>query len=142
MNTTNTMTSSKPYLIRAIYEWILDNNYTPYITVDTTYPNTDVPQKYIQDNAITLDISPLAANKLLIANDAITFSARFGGIPHNIYIPIAAVLAIYSQKNAQGMAFPKEEYQPEINISSQSNTATQTKTNKAQFKIVTGGKKE
>lgn len=142
MNTTNTMTSSKPYLIRAIYEWILDNNYTPYITVDTTYPNTDVPQQYIQDNTITFDISPTAAAKLLVDNDAITFNARFGGTPHNIYVPIAAILAIYSQENTQGMAFPKEEYQPIMNISSKHNTTIQTKTNKTQFKIVTGGKKE
>jgi len=104
------MTSSKPYLIRAIYEWIVDNNLTPYITIDTTTPYTDIPREYAKDDQLTLDISASAASNLLIGNEAIEFKARFGGASHNIYIPMEAVMIIFAQENDRGMAFAPEEF--------------------------------
>lgn len=130
------MTTAKPYLIRAIYEWILDNNHTPYIAVDASIPYTTVPQQYTHDNSITLDISPTATQQLLIDNKAVTCKARFGGIIHEIYIPIAAVVAIYAQENNQGMSFPKEEYQPTL------NDLKPLKPKKIQLKITPGGKNQ
>lgn len=123
------LSSTKPYLIRAIYEWIVDNNYTPYITVDTTIPNVDVPQKYIKNNTITLNISTLAAHKLVIDNEAITCKTRFSGTSHNIYVPILAVIAIYAAENSQGMGFPQEK----IN-------KTKLKPAKTPFTVIKGGK--
>jgi stringent starvation protein B len=134
------MTSSKPYLIRAIYEWILDNNLTPYIAVDTSVTGIVVPTKYIEDERIILDISPLAANNLIISNDGLKFKARFNGISHKLYIPISAVMVIYAQENNRGMAFPPEEYHTESSKEdSQTITTTPTK-DKPQLKLVTGGK--
>ncbi|MBU0743885.1 MAG: ClpXP protease specificity-enhancing factor [Gammaproteobacteria bacterium] len=131
------MSSAKPYLIRAIYEWIADNDYTPYISVDTSYSNVDVPKQYIKNDSITLNISPISALKLLIDNEAITFQARFGGVPHNIYIPISAVIAIYTPENGQGMAFPKEEF-PDNEFTSEEVKAE--KKAKTPFTIISGGK--
>jgi len=138
----NTMTSSKPYLIRAIYEWIVDNGYTPYITVDTTIPGTDVPKQYIIDNSITLDISSEATHQLLIDNKAVTFQARFGGVARDLYIPIAAVVAVHAPENDQGMAFPHEEYEDYINEDEETDLseATPVKTGKLQLKVISGGK--
>jgi len=124
-------TSTKPYLIRAIYEWIVDNEYTPYVTVDTNIPTVTVPKKYIENNSITLNISTISTHELLINNEAITCKTRFCGIVHNIYIPISAVIAIYAAENSQGMVFPKEEAASPI-----------AKTNKIQFKVIKGGKEQ
>jgi len=104
------MTSSKPYLIRAIYEWIVDNNLTPYITIDTTTPHTDIPKEYAQDDQLTLDISMDAANNLLIGNEAIEFKARFNGVGHKMYIPMEAIMIIFAHENDRGMAFAPEEF--------------------------------
>lgn len=104
------MTSSKPYLIRAIYEWIVDNSLTPYITVDTNTPHISIPKECAQEDQLTLDISNNAASNLLIGNEAIEFKARFGGISHSIYIPLEAVMIIFAQENDRGMAFAPEEF--------------------------------
>lgn len=104
------MTSSKPYLIRAIYEWLVDNNLTPYITIDTTTAYVDIPQEYTKEAQLTLDISTSATSNLLITNEAIEFKARFGNASHNIYIPMAAVMMIFAQENDRGMAFAPEEF--------------------------------
>jgi len=99
------MTSSKPYLIRAIYEWITDNNLTPYITVDTSIFGTEVPEEYIKEDRITLDISAEATNSLIINNDFLEFKAKFGGVSYDIYIPMPAVMIIFAQENNQGRHF-------------------------------------
>ena len=104
------MTSSKPYLIRAIYEWIADNNLTPYITIDTTTPHVGVPKECAREDQLTLDISASAASNLLIGNEAIEFKARFNGVGHSIYIPMDAVMIIFAQENDRGMAFAPEEF--------------------------------
>lgn len=94
------MTAIRPYLIRAIYEWIVDNNFTPQITVDALLPGVHVPEKYIEDGKIVLNISPQAANKLLINNESVEFDARFSGIIWHVHVPIAAVLAIYARESS------------------------------------------
>ncbi|MGE8557315.1 MULTISPECIES: ClpXP protease specificity-enhancing factor [unclassified Acinetobacter] len=105
------LTPTRPYLARAIYEWICDNNLTPYLLVDATQPNTMVPEQFIQDGQIVLNIVPHAVHKLTMSNDAITFSARFGGISRDIYVPLNAVLGIYARENGQGLFFDPSEYE-------------------------------
>lgn len=102
------MTSSRPYLIRALYQWIVDNEVTPYILVDALVAGVDVPKQHIQDDKIVLNISPMAVQDLLLGDDAISFSARFSGVSVNLYVPAEAVLAIYARENGQGMMFNDE----------------------------------
>lgn len=102
------MTSSRPYLIRALYEWITDNGMTPHILVNANLPDVQVPQQHIHEGRIVLNINPSAVQALRLGNDAVEFSARFGGISYSIYIPTAAVMAIYARENGQGMAFGEE----------------------------------
>lgn len=106
------MTSSRPYLIRAINEWILDNQLTPYLLVNAEMPGVEVPDRYVDKGKIVLNINPRAVSGLLIANDRITFSARFAGTPMQVHVPIMAVLAIYAQENGRGMMFNEDEEQP------------------------------
>lgn len=96
--------STKPYLLRAIYEWCTDNGYTPHIAVAVD-ANTRVPMQYVQNGQIVLNISFDATSGLKMDNDAVRFSARFGGVSKDILVPIANVMAIYAQENGQGMAF-------------------------------------
>ncbi|CAB1209766.1 ClpXP protease specificity-enhancing factor [Acinetobacter bouvetii] len=105
------LTPTRPYLARAIYEWICDNNLTPYLLVDATQPNTMVPEQFIQDGQIVLNIVPHAVHKLNMSNDAITFSARFGGVSRDIYVPLNAVMGIYARENGQGLFFDPNEYE-------------------------------
>lgn len=106
------MTSSRPYIIRAIYEWIVDNGLTPYILVDTRSEAVVVPRDYIENNRIILNISMQATQGLALDNDNVSFSARFGGKPMNVYVPTSSVLAIYAQENGQGMMFGEAEEMP------------------------------
>ncbi len=105
------LSPTRPYLARAIYEWICDNNLTPYLLVDATQPNTMVPEQFIQDGQIVLNIVPHAVHKLHMSNEAITFSARFSGISREIYVPLQAVLGIYARENGQGLFFDPNEYE-------------------------------
>ena len=102
------MTSSRSYLIRALYQWIVDNGVTPYVLVDALVQGVDVPQQHIQDNKIVLNIAPMAVEGLTLGDDAISFSARFSGKSVNLFVPIEAVLAIYARENGQGMMFNEE----------------------------------
>lgn len=99
------MTSSRPYIIRAIYEWIVDNGLTPYILVDTRSEAVIVPESFIENNRIILNISPMATHDLALGNDNVSFNARFSGSPLDVFIPTPSVLAIYAQENGQGMMF-------------------------------------
>lgn len=105
------LSPTRPYLARAIYEWICDNNLTPYLLVDATQPNTMVPEQFIQDGQIVLNIVPHAVHQLHMSNDTITFSARFGGVSRDIYVPLYAVLGIYARENGQGLFFDPNEYE-------------------------------
>lgn len=103
------MTSSRPYLLRAFYEWIVDNEATPYIVVSADLPGVDVPREFVENGRIVLNISPGAVRSLLLANDHVEFNARFGGVPFDLYIPIRAVTAIYAKENGRGMVFKEDE---------------------------------
>ena len=107
------MTSSRPYLIRALYQWIVDNGVTPYVLVDAQVPGVDVPNQYIQDNKIVLNIAPMAVHGLMLGDEIISFNARFSGKETDIFIPTEAVLAIYARENGQGMMFSEEPHEPE-----------------------------
>lgn len=96
--------STKPYLIRAIWEWCCDNGFTPYISVQVD-ARTRVPREFIRDGQIVLNIGPEASNKLEIGNDFIEFQARFGGVARQLSVPVDQVIAIYSRENGAGMAF-------------------------------------
>ena len=106
------MRSSRPYLIRSLSEWILDNHATPYVVVDASMPGVHVPAEFVANGQIVLNISPSAVRALSIQNDALQFSARFGGVPMQVYVPIPAVLAIYAKENGQGMVFGQEPGSP------------------------------
>jgi len=94
----------KPYLVRALYEWCVENGYTPHLVVQVD-ENTAVPSAYIQDGRISLDIGSLATNQLLMENTHITFQARFNGILEHIYVPMSAVAALYARETGVGMGF-------------------------------------
>lgn len=99
------MTSLKPYLIRAIYEWVLDNQLTPHLLVDAENSNAILPLDFIEDGKIVLNIRPEAIQGLLIGNEQVEFNARFSGKPMHIVAPITAILAIYAKENGKGMIF-------------------------------------
>lgn len=103
------MTSSRPYLIRAIHEWIVDNECTPYILVNATVEGVEVPQQHVENDKIILNMSPKAVSDLLISNELIEFSARFAGVATHVSVPQNAVMAIYARENGQGMIFDKDD---------------------------------
>lgn len=103
------MNSSRPYLLRALYEWIVDNNCTPHLLVAAEYPGARVPAGYAKDGQIVLNVSPSAVRYLEMGNEVLTFEGRFGGVAQSLYIPVAAVQAIYARENGEGMSFVLEE---------------------------------
>ena len=105
MNSPLASTSTRPYLLRALYEWCADNGFTPFIAVAVD-ASVSVPQEFVRDGEIVLNISMDATSGLLIGNDAVEFKGRFGGVARDIYVPVGRVLAIYARENGQGMAFP------------------------------------
>lgn len=107
-----TMTSARPYLIRAMYEWITDNGLTPYISVNANYVGVQVPQEHVKDGFIVLNISPIACQGLHLGNDRIVFTARFSGISTQIAVVPIAVFAIYAKENGRGMEFAEESHEP------------------------------
>lgn len=112
------MTSLKPYLIRSIYEWIVDNQLTPHLLVDAENSEVIVPEEYIEDGKIILNLRPEAIQGLSLGNDGIEFNARFSGTAMHIFAPTTAVLAIYAKENGKGMMFDPEEYDNETPTSS------------------------
>jgi stringent starvation protein B len=131
------MTSSRPYLIRAMYEWIADNNFTPHLVVDAMQPHVQVPEKYIEDGKIVLNISVEATQKLLMNNQAVEFDARFSGAVWHVYVPVQAVIAIYAKENGRGMIFEEELDEEEGgNDGMQAAKPEKSKTSKPHLKIV------
>ena len=102
------MTSNRPYLIRALYEWLVDNELTPYLLVDANRDSVHVPTRYVEEGRIVLNVSPSAVRDLSLANDLIAFEARFGGSAFAISLPPDAVLGVYARENGKGMLFPEE----------------------------------
>ncbi|MDH3902592.1 MAG: ClpXP protease specificity-enhancing factor [Xanthomonadales bacterium] len=106
------MTSNRPYLLRALYEWINDNGLTPHVLIDAESEGVDVPDHTIQKGKVVLNIAAGATENLQLENETIFFKARFSGNPYNIVVPMAAVIAIYARENGQGMMFAQEEDSP------------------------------
>ena len=115
----SSMTSNKPYMVRAVYDWVLDNACTPHLVLVAEYPGTEVPQDFVRDGQLTLNISPSAVRDLNIGNESVTFNARFGGMPMDIVVPIGAVVAVFAKENGQGMGFevepPEDPIEPDDN---------------------------
>ena len=103
------MTSNRPYLLRALYQWIADNNMTPHVLVEAGADGVDVPDQAIQKGKVILNIDKAAVRELDLGNDWLTFKARFSGSEHRVTVPIEAVLAIYSKENGQGMMFAQDD---------------------------------
>ena len=103
------MTSSRPYLVRAMYQWITDNGMTPHLLVDVSIEGVHVPAEHVQNGKIILNIAPMAVTGLVLGDAEITFNARFSGKPMELYIPIDAVLAVYAKENGQGMMFSEDD---------------------------------
>lgn len=99
------MNSSRPYILRALHEWIVDNECTPHLLVDINYPQVKVPPGYAADGRIVLNTAPAAVRYFTVDNDAVSFEALFSGAPFSLYVPINAILAIYARENGQGMFF-------------------------------------
>ena len=103
------MNSSRPYLVRALYKWIVDNDCTPHMLVNSDYPKVQVPAGFASDGQIVLNVSPTAVRQLHMDNEAVSFEGRFGGVPHTLYVPIPAIMGVYARENGQGMVFDLEE---------------------------------
>ncbi|ARU89702.1 ClpXP protease specificity-enhancing factor [Pseudomonas sp. M30-35] len=102
------MNSSRPYLVRALYEWIVDNDCTPHLLVNAEYPGVQVPSGFASDGQIVLNVSPSAVRHLHMDNEAVSFEGRFGGVAHTLYVPGPSILAVYARENGQGMVFDLE----------------------------------
>lgn len=106
------MQSSRPYIARALYQWLLDNELTPYIVVDADQPGVEVPRQFVRNGQIVLNMAPTAVRDLFIENEALGFGARFGGKPMQVMVPISALIAIYARENGVGMVFGHEPVMP------------------------------
>ena len=119
------MNSSRPYLLRALYEWIVDNQCTPHLLVNSDYPQVRVPPGFASDGQIVLNVSPSAVRYLEMDNQAVSFEGRFGGVAHRLYVPCAAVLAIYARENGQGMVFELEAPEAEAILAEEEGATPQ-----------------
>lgn len=106
------MNSSRPYLLRALYDWIVDNDMTPYLMVDASQEGVVVPGEFVENGKIILNLAPRAVEALNLDNDCVSFNARFSGSAMDVYLPIKAALAIYAKENGQGMVFSEEDDDP------------------------------
>ena len=102
------MTARRPYLLRAFYDWLLDNDLTPHLVVDINLPGVMVPLEYARDGQIVLNIAPRAVGNLELTNEEVHFNARFGGVPRQVVVPMVAVMAIYARENGAGTMFEPE----------------------------------
>jgi stringent starvation protein B len=107
------MTPSRPYFVRAIFDWVVDNECTPYLSVFAGFPTVDVPIEFVEDEHITLNISPSAVVDFHFDNEAISFKARFSGVSRTIYVPMGAIVGLFAKENGQGMGFPDEIFYQE-----------------------------
>ncbi|MBV1916303.1 MAG: ClpXP protease specificity-enhancing factor [Pseudomonadales bacterium] len=103
------MTPLNPYLIRSVYEWILDNDCTPHMLVDATADQVEVPQEYVQDGQIVLNMAPGAVQELNMDNDSVSFQCRFGGVSFPVFLPTHSILGVYARENGRGMMLQVEE---------------------------------
>jgi len=133
----DTMTSSRPYLIRAMYEWMVDNRMTPHLLVFADQPGVVVPQEHVDEGKIVLNISPTAVRDLVLGNEEITFSGRFSGRPMNIIVPVQCAVGIYTRENGKGMVFSPEEESPDPDGTSTSEKDSANKpSNRPSLRVV------
>lgn len=105
------LTARRPYLLRAFYDWLLDNELTPHLVVDINLPGVEVPLEFARDGQIVLNIAPRAVGNLELGNEYVSFNARFGGVPRQVMVPLAAVMALYARENGAGTMFePEPQY--------------------------------
>lgn len=119
------MTSSRPYLVRAMYQWIVDNGMTPHLLVNAESEGCMVPAGHINEGKIVLNIAPMAVQGLTLGDDDVTFSARFGGQAESIQVPVPAILAVYARENGQGMMFSDDD-QPDSSSGKDSDDGPET----------------
>ena len=130
------MTSSQPYLIRAIYDWIIDNGLTPYLLVNANNDYAMIPREYVEDGKIVLNINPSAISDLQLGNDYIMFNARFSGKAMEVSVPVVSVLAIYARENGQGMMFDENPEDTPPPPSDDTPPEKSKKSQKPQLKVV------
>ncbi|MFT4591522.1 MAG: stringent starvation protein B [Gammaproteobacteria bacterium] len=134
----DSLTSKRPYLLRALHEWMTDNNETPLLVVDAAHAGVQAPGEYAEQGKLILNVSYSATSSLLIGNDAVTFSARFNGRPMNLLVPIDAVMAVYGRESGEGMVFSVAE--DEVAVTGDSTAADSVpkppKTGRPQLKVV------
>ncbi|WP_039056768.1 ClpXP protease specificity-enhancing factor [Enterobacter sp. Bisph1] len=130
----------RPYLLRAFYEWLLDNQLTPHLVVDVTLPGVRVPMEYARDGQIVLNIAPRAVGNLELANDEVRFNARFGGVPRQVEVPMAAVLAIYARENGAGTMFEPEAAYDEEAVSRNDDDNDSVQENETVMSVIDGDK--
>ncbi|MEO9654743.1 ClpXP protease specificity-enhancing factor [Marinomonas sp.] len=106
------MLAKRSYLLSAAYSWVSDNDMTPYLLVDATHEQAVLPMEFVKDGQIVLNVSMSAVRHLIMDKEAVSFEARFGGKPMQVYVPIAAALALYAKENGDGFVFPEEEFEP------------------------------
>ena len=122
------LTPFRPYMVQAMYNWIVDNNLTPQISVNVNCPNVDLPLQYAQNGIIVLNIGPIAVRDFAMDHDAISFTARFGGVPHMVYVPMQSIIAIYPREDISlGVSmYPEraydEEQSPEVTSAKEEET--------------------
>ena len=122
----------RPYLLRAMHQWITECGHTPHVIVDAGRDGAEVPRAYVKDGKIVLNLSEAATQRLRLGNDEVEFDARFGGVKHHVRIPIGAVLGVYSKETGEGMVFSEQELGPEPPRPSQSEEGTR----RPQLKVV------
>lgn len=130
------MSSSRPYLLRALYDWVLTNNCTPYISVNAFFSEVEVPQDYVREGIIILNISPQAIEDLTLGDVAVSFDGRFGGMSSSVYVPIGAIISIYAKENGKGMVFEMETEFPPTTDPASSSLKTSSSPVKPNLKIV------
>ena len=104
--------SRRPYLLRAMFDWMIDSGFTPHLIVDATWEAVQVPVAFVKEGRIVLNVSPGATQSFLIGAEAVDFNARFGGVSHRVHVPIDAVLGIYARETGQGMVFSEDSATP------------------------------
>ena len=132
--------SRRPYLLRAMHEWITDSDQTPHIVVDASMAGVEVPRQYVQNGKIILNVSTAATSNLSLGNDFVRFRARFGNVTHDVFVPINAVLGIYARETGQGMIFSEADAPPPQPPTPPTDTppptGTDTKRTKPTLKVV------
>jgi stringent starvation protein B len=130
------LSSRRPYLLRAMHEWMTDNGQTPHLVVDAGVDGVAVPRQYVRDGKIVLNASYAATSGLLIKNDQVSFSARFGGAPFEIRLPVHAILGIYARETGQGMIFSDDDPAPEPPVSTPPAKAGGDEPRRPRLKVV------